>query len=66
MTDDRMRQFVAEVRALVERIRFDDHGQMVGTTFMGGNGGLISQDLLSMTEGVARALDAIEAIYADG
>lgn len=47
-------------KELVDAISFDEHGRMVGQTFMGGNGGLISRDTLAKSDAVRRALAALK------
>ena len=63
MKSERLTAFIRDVRALVKSIRFDDHGEMVAGRFVGGNGGLVSEETLDKCEAVARQLDVIEAQY---
>lgn len=54
---DRLRK---QARALVDALTEDECGAMVGGQWMGGHGGLLSRNTLSIADNLRRTLDAID------
>lgn len=48
---------LARAANLVAAIQLDDSGQLVGTHWMGGGGGLLSRDTLKAADALRNALD---------
>lgn len=51
-------QVITEARALVAAVTHDDSGQLIGTIWTGGNGGLLSRETLRVADALRLALDA--------
>lgn len=43
--------------SLVAAVQFDDSGQLIGTQWVGGGGGLLSRDTLKAADALRNALD---------
>jgi hypothetical protein len=50
----------AAAQSLVDAVSFDVNGALIGQTYMGGNGGLVSRDTLAKADAVRRALARLE------
>ena len=48
---------VAQARALVAAVTQDDSGQLIGTIWVGGNGGMLSRETLRVADALRLALD---------
>ena len=51
---------LATARALLAAVVQDDSGQMIGTQWVGGNGGLLSRETLRVADQLRLALDAYD------
>ncbi len=59
MTDP-LDNLLACSRALVAAVTSDDSGQLIGTQWVGGNGGLLSRETIRVTDQLRLALDAYD------
>jgi hypothetical protein len=66
--DETVTRLIAAAKALADSVSFDDNGTMIGSKWIGGNGGLISRDTIVKADAVRRAVAAFdnEAQSAEG
>ena len=55
---DILDNLIARSRALVAAVSSDDSGHLIGTQWVGGNGGLLSRETLRVADQLRLALDA--------
>jgi len=55
---------ISSARALVAAVVQDDCGQMIGTQWVGGNGGLLSRETLRAADQLRLAFDAYDQAVA--
>lgn len=55
-----VRNLSSSVKALLESISFDDNGALIGGKWMGGHGGLLSEETRKKADDVMRELQALE------
>lgn len=56
-----MSELLKKAKALVDQIQLDDTGMMVGQTWVGGNGGLLSRETIVMADALRSEIRAEEA-----
>ncbi|HEX9429615.1 MAG TPA: hypothetical protein VF944_04490 [Candidatus Bathyarchaeia archaeon] len=58
--EDKVRRLVEAAKALVKSVSFDENGEMVGTRWVGGHGGLISKETHVKVDQCRRAIQNFE------
>lgn len=53
-----MERLLAAAKEVVDAVSFDVNGAMIGNTWMGGNGGLVSLSTIAKTDALRRAISA--------
>lgn len=61
MTEQTMVRLVKAAKDVVESISFDDNGALIGGKWMGGHGGLLSDDTRKKAGELRRAIHAAES-----
>jgi hypothetical protein len=56
-----LQQLLTDSEAVVKAIQVDDCGQIIGQVFVGGNGGLLSNDTLRAVDRLRLTIAAIKA-----
>lgn len=58
-------RLIDDATALAESVSFDMNGNLVGGKWMGGHGGLISQETMVASDKVRRSASALRAMEGD-
>ena len=56
-----LQQLLTDSEAVVKAVQVDDCGQIIGQVFVGGNGGLLSNDTLRAVDRLRLTIAAIKA-----
>ena len=52
-------------QALVDQVSLDENGMMIGQTYQGGNGGMLSRDTVIAADALRKAIDSIRGTPPD-
>ena len=58
---DQLAILMADAEAVVEAVTLDDCGKLIGQIWMGGNGGLLSNDTIKAVDKLCSTIRAIKA-----
>jgi hypothetical protein len=59
--DEHYKELLNLAEQLVNRISFDENGQLVGGRWVGGNGGLISRETTVVSDALRRVINRIKS-----
>jgi hypothetical protein len=58
---EKLASLIADAQVVVDSVTMDDSGQLIGQIWMGGNGGLLSNDTIKAVDKLRSTIRAIKA-----